>query len=197
MVEWPYVDNEERTREEIDSVSSRGFGCLKGRKGRFARGNVDDLRLDFGAWMRLPPISRHVEDWFARSCEKSQSGVPRALLLSAYSGACRRDRGTLDVETVEGDLVEYLSWSFKPSTASAIDCRLGRSRTVIELPSIRMMLLRCHSRMHLFTLSRVAPTILPSSRCDSLTGVAAPPPTALNRNSALASLIGSSSRLPR
>ena len=61
--------------------------------------------------MRLPPISRHVEDWFAWSREKSQSGVPRALLLSADPGACRRDRGTLDVETVEGDLVEYLSWA--------------------------------------------------------------------------------------
>ena len=57
--------------------------------------------------------------------------------------------------------------------ASAIASSRARSRPMIQsaLQTVPC-LLRCHSRMHLFTLSRVAPTMLPGWRCDSLIGSA-------------------------
>jgi hypothetical protein len=53
--------------------------------------------------------------------------------------------------------------------------RRAASRIAIDAPLTRTMAVRCHSRKHLLTLSRAAPTMFPNSRCDTLMVATADP----------------------
>src|SRR6266516_2446993 len=61
------------------------------------------------------------------------------------------------------------TWRLRPQPCTATCSRVARYEMAIDVRSMRTKPDRCHSLRHLLTLSRAAPTMLPSSRWDTRT----------------------------